>query len=737
MALLKDQDRDIPSIENLYVKEYSSNPSVINVLGFEIPVPMPIKPSKKLFKNYGLPLHEQKFKREKIPKNLKRWDRRSQEQFVFAMYHKRRNGEWWLIGGREIYIPGIAWMFFNFWYTAKGPLPDFRMEAVEFFWVWEFVRDDTNCFGVLDIKPRRIGDTEKTLFTIWEHCSGIRFQNGGMQNVKDDAAQKNFKRLVRGHRKMIWFFKPIHKGSDDPKKTLEFNYPDEHITRKKLTKGKKKGSVAINMDDDPEFDALESKIDFEASVQGRYDGEQLGIYHLDEPGKITAFSVKEQWAVIRRALALHNDRVVVGKSIWTTTVEDYKKGKKGETLSTLMMMKWFWDNSNPSKRDANGRTISGLYRYFRSCVLSDETDEFGFYNEAKTREFVMNSRKALEQISDWDGLAQLARQQPLEIEDVFKIPHDECVLFPILLDKRIEQIRGNLDWRGKALDEEGNEVKPKAIPFDLVWKDNNFGGTVMAIPSLKGRFHISQMPIKPNRKKFLDDKKIAPVADEDYTLGVDPFDSYIDGQKDTDGGITHSMGGGALFRRYDDVVDGNLKRDEAGKIIESEVHKMKTDQFVCDYLYRPQDPYDFYEDMLKLAIFYSVPVFLERDKPGLYNYFRDNGFLHYMKLRPRETKTDHSRSRKVEYGFKASPTTIRMYVNALKVHVKHRIHTYHHLRMLDSHRMFKVHNRTYCDATVAAGVALLANADRMKKEITKEKAQWSQPLWKMRKRRNF
>lgn len=724
--------------EELYIYEKSPKPIYTDVIGFEIPIPLPVRPSVKKMKNYGLPKKEQKFKREDIPKDLALWPKRMIDDYVAKMWHKRKNGEWWIIGGQEIYLTGKAWTFFNFWVTEKGTLPDFRMEAVEFFLVWDYCLNDSNCFGFIDIKPRRIGDTEKTLFIMWEHCSRVRYQRGGMQNVKDDAAEKNFKRLVRGHNKMVWFFKPMMKGSDSPSQVLEFTYPEQKMTRKKIKEQAKKGSNASAklLDNNYKFSPIDSSIDYEASVQGRYDGERLGIYHLDEPGKIMAFNIREQWPVIRRTLTLHNDRLIVGKSIWTTTVEDYKKGKKsGESMSTMMNIEYFWKNSNPNKRDGNGRTITGLYRYFRSCVLSDEPDEYGFYNEEKTIETVMNTRNALEEISDWDQLAQFKRQYPLNIQDVFTLPLDECVLMPVLLDRRSQQLDDGLTWDNKML--ESGPIKPMEIRGDLIWSGGNFGDQVEFYPNPVGRWYISQFPIRRNAKIEMRGV-VKPANDSIYSFGVDPYDHMIEGKTGEDGSPIHSDGAGVVYRKYDDNVDGHLERDDENEIKDSEVHKMQTDTFVCVYVNRPQDPYEYYEDMLKTAVYYGVPMFFEKDKPGVGNFFRSsksiNGhsFSSYLKDRPKETRTEFG-SRKLEKGAKASAPVIQLYVDALKWHVIHRIHNYHHPLILKDFRKFKIHNRTECDLTVAAGYALLAAGTIMKKRIDERKEEMNKSISYFRK----
>ncbi len=716
----------IERISELYKADWS-NPTEFWEIG-DFQVPLPKKPTNpKLFKNWGLDISQQKFKREHIPPDLKKWDKQLQNQFIEVMYHKRNNGEWWLIGGKETYITGKAWMYLNFWTIEAGGKPTYRYEAVEFFLFWEMCRRDPNCYGMLDIKARRLGDTEKSLFIMWEVCTRWRNSHGGMQNIKEDDAADNFERIVNANNEMIWFFKPITAGLDKPKNELVFDYPSEVTTARKLRIKKKNGGEDEYADMQLLTPALKGKIDFETTKKGRYDGKRLRIYHLDEPGKILEMSPKKQWEVVKPCLHLYNGEKIIGKAIFTTTVEDFEESD----VNTMEEMKWFWKNSDPKERDGNGRTITGLYRYFRSCVLGSKPDEFGFVDKEKTLEFINNTVKKLQQIDDFDGLASFKRKQPITIDDVFSIPHNQCVLYPVLLDRRLYQIEHNLcASNNKHIGWDGNLVRPKAVIGNLVWA-NRFGGDVKWVPDTNGKWHISQHPHNPSRRQMLGNHP-KPVNDASYTFGADPVDAIAEGEgRGGEGG--GSKGAGAVFRRYDESVDGHLDKDEFGNILET--WKMHTSQYVCDYLHRPEDPNEYFEDMLKTAIYYSTPMFYERDKPSIGVYFNSHGFGAYLKSRPLETRNAATklskRNRNKEKGAKASPDLIRLYVDALKMQVSNFIDTFNHPRILSCHRQFNVKNRTKRDLTVACAFCQLADMDNLKPKLTEMRERFDGAFWQL------
>lgn len=702
----------------LYTAEWNfAKPfETIEVEGFEVPVVLPKRPANKYIVNWDKPLSKQKFRREVIPNDLQRWNEKKRDEFVEAMFHKRRNGEWWKIGGRVMYITGKFWYFLNFWWTEAGMYPEFREESLDFFLVWEHCVRDKDCCGLLDIKGRRMGDTEKSLCILYEEASGSRYTWCGMQNVKEDDAKDNFLRIVGASAKIPFFFKPIMPSSSAPTKVMEFRYPEEIFTMNKLRNEKAKGTNSGQGGDLVyKYDPINSKIDYETSVKGRYDGKRLKIWHLDEPGKITAFDVNEQWGIIKPALSLQNGAKIVGKALWTTTVEDF------ESAQTMQHIKKTWDESDPNDKNANNRTQSGLYRYFRNCVNAYAVDEFGFKLKEECLQRVKNEQAGYEAVTDWDGLAAFNRKHPITIDDVFRPPHNECVLYPVLLDKRMRQIDNGQLGNDRTSNIDGSTVRPLEVAGEFAWT-NGFGSKVMWIPNQNGKWRVSHHPDTPNNFWVGPDGLQFPGNIAAYTFGVDPVDHTAEDGQGSDGG-------GAVFRRFNKLVDNDLALDDDGNIADWEVWRMQTERFVADYIDRPDNPYDYFEEMLKAAIYYGVPIFPEKNRGSIIPWFNDKGFKHFVGWRPMETRMDVASKKqkkfKKEKGMTANPGIIHLYTQELKLHVYKRWPAYHHKRILNDYRQYNVKNRTKRDLTVACGMALLAAMDQKTQKAEEKKSNWN------------
>lgn len=298
----------------LYKREFLPNPKTVKI--GEHKIPLPKEAPDELCVNFGLPKHEQKFIRNQVPIDIRMWSKKEEEEYVRAEWHKRLNGIWMFINGRKYYFPGSSYLFFNYWHTDRGGLPEFRMEALEFFLFWEYCKYDPDCLGMVIVKPRRIGDTEKVLCIIYDETTRWKFSYSGMQNYNGEQAKKNFKRVVASHDKMVYFFKPKTRGTDNPEKVLEFRYPEEKLSARKTLE---KEELALFNLTTQVSKGLESKIDYANTVIRAYDGSRQTVNYIDEIGKIktTDMDVEEQWQIVSKTLTLNNDVTVIGKGIMT------------------------------------------------------------------------------------------------------------------------------------------------------------------------------------------------------------------------------------------------------------------------------------------------------------------------------------------------------------------------------------------------------------------------------------
>ncbi len=324
--------RDFDRAEDMYTLSWAKEPET-KLIG-ELKVPLPKMPSRKRMKNYDQKSLSQKFRRSVVPGDINYWAPYEVEEYVKAQWHRRVHGEWWLIKGEPFTFQVRLFCFLYYWTMHSGKKPDFRIEALDFFLAWYlYINPDPNIFGMFDMKPRRVGDTEKVIFIAWEKATRFRNMRVGLMSYTDTEAAKNFSRLAKGNRNMPFMFKPKWSGSD--KDHLAFMSPNEVNTLKKLREKAKKIDFS-SIDED----FIGSLIDYEATKTGKYDGDQLHFYHLDEVWKILPhlMDVKKQWSNIKRVISLHLQEVIVGKAILCSTVEEKTKDADKKELTLRLRL---------------------------------------------------------------------------------------------------------------------------------------------------------------------------------------------------------------------------------------------------------------------------------------------------------------------------------------------------------------------------------------------------------------
>ena len=179
---------------------------------------------------------------------------------------------------------------------------------------------------------------------------------------RGDDAKKNFKRLVKSNSSMIWFFKPVNTGMEEPEDRLEYKYPTRRVTNISIQETSEEFYA------DPPLDSI---IDWETTALKSYDGEELGAYIFDEWAKtpISQVNVEKQIDIIVPCLTQQGGRKVVGKAIFPSTVEDDKEGA-AMTHDQVRMVRRIFELSNPLNLDENKRTVTGfLFAHLDSWYL--------------------------------------------------------------------------------------------------------------------------------------------------------------------------------------------------------------------------------------------------------------------------------------------------------------------------------------------------------------------------------
>lgn len=661
-----------------------SNPTEFITVGHRNDIPLPKKPPYNQMINFGLPKSKQKFTTTEIPKSLlkRKLCTPEEDAFIKREYHRIHNGIWILIDGTPVYITGDYYFFLNYWTTHRGVRPSFRYVQAQVFLFWEYCVREKDCYGMFLVKPRRVGGTEMTIAI--EYITALKFRNMvcGMQSKNEDSVYKNYQRIIKSHKKMIWFMKPINQGSSENANGLFFKYPVERISKASLGK-MTDGQEVEEIYTDPE---IGSEITYQATVATAYDGERLDRFILNEFGKIEKVSALDIWDKVKPCLHVDGGITITGKAMFESTIEEISDDQIQEMID-------LWDDSDEKERDDNNRTTSGLYRLFLNALDTSKEDEYGFPMVEQQKKFLESQFRNLEEKGKRKELINLKRKNPIFIEDVLTPSGDQTAFnkekltetlnyinFPPSKEFENMTVRGNFAWY--------NGIKDSQVVFDH---------------DPDGRWEVSQLTfdgIEISKMMWLQGKRIPPNTSK-FRKGVDPYDhkETMDSRK--------SKGASVVLRMFDHLIDGD-KYETNGAMSSPSNGGLyfHTDQPISTYLYRHDDPELFYEDMLMEAVYFGTPVLVENNKPGLMRHFERRGYEKYIMNRPKETMSN--KDGKVTEGIAASENTIGQYFDQIASYVMNMHNAIKHKDLVVQLLAMNRKNVSKMDLGVAFGWTLLA-----------------------------
>jgi len=554
-------------------------------------------------------------------------------------WDRRLNGFWFYNNGVPTYVTGLHYFYLVHWKIDVG-YPHFRITDLQFFYFLEYVMQDPNSLGMIEVTKRRQGKTMRAGAFLFELTSRSKNKNAGIQSKTFEDAKENVfaKGVIMPFKYLPDFFIPIYdtEKGQTPKGELRF------------FKTNKRGA---NDDIFLEKIELESSITFKSADKFAYDGMKLHRYLADEAGKTKNVDVYDRHQVVQ--FCLQQEEHIIGKALYTTTVEEMEDG--GASFKEL------WKASDQETIDGNGRTKSGLYQYFMPAYKTLFYDQYGFADEEKAKEYYLNARAALQ--DDKRALASYIRKNPFTIQEAFFSEADSCLYDALAINKQLETIA----W----VDE-----KELYLRGEFVWDKGIRDSRVVFKETSNGKFLV-------NRKlNVLEDfnyndvqeygTKKAPKNSAKFAMGVDPFDHSIITSKGSDGACY-------VFRRYDAT-------DEL------------SETFLVEYLNRPDTAEIFYEDMIKLAHFFSCQTLIEDQKIGLIKYFEARGYERFLFRIPGSAK----------YGISASQKTHQQIAEQTEIYISENLHKVNFKNLLEDWLAFDIKNTTKFDAAMSSGYTLIA-----------------------------
>lgn len=633
---------------------------------------------------HDLPQEDQKWTRRELPEPLQSID--SEEDwksmpysfkerwnpYISEEFRRKEEGIWFYNNGVPTYLTGYHYQQLQWGKYDFGRPYYFKFQAdIAYHLKACFV--DPRCMGQNYVKCRRSGYTAGRCSDILCESISVKEKHLGIQSKTGTDVKSVFGKIVEMFKHYPFFFKPIQEGSTAPKNELSFKEPS-----KKITKNNKTSKVG---------EALGTWVSWRNTVNGAYDSETLWRFFLDEAGKFEEpTNILEAWRIQRTCLLV--GKKIRGKAMVGSTVNPLDKG--GRNFRILD------ERSDPSKRNKNGRTISGLYRLFISAdkayegffdvygnpVVEDpEEPVLGIDGEMiyiGSRTFIKNEREALKH--DSKELNEYIRQYPFNREEAFR-ESVEGSTFDI--SKIYSQIEHNY-----------NQFPDPIVRGNFHWK-NGEGSEVIWRPDPEGRWYISWLPPEGmrNQSAMVRGQRVPANG----WLGRGGVDSY-DLDQTVDG---RGSNGACSFAHGFTIIDD-----------------APSNSFVAEYCDRPPMAKDFYDDVLRASIFYGYPLLIENNKYGIARYFETKGYSGYLMDRPKNTmpggsKVQVSRTKGVpsnsadliDAHARAIESYIAQYVGELN---DGSIGDMPFNRTLEDWISFKVSKRTKYDLSISSGLALMA-----------------------------
>ena len=618
--------------------------------------------------------------------------------YVEAEFDRREEGFWFLNNGLPTYITGTHYMYLQ-WTKIDVGHPDFREANRVFYIFWEACKADKRSFGMCYLKIRRSG------FSFMSSCEGVNQATitkdariGILSKTGSDAKKMFTDKVVPISNNYPFFFRPIQDGMDKPKTEMAYRVPASKITKKNMY------HLA-----DEELEGLDTTIDWKNTGDNSYDGEKLQLLLHDESGKWQKpDNILNNWRVTKTCLRLGSK--VIGKCMMGSTSNALDKG--GRNFKAL------YEDSFPSKRNANGQTKSGMYCLFIPMEWNMEgfIDQFGMPVLRTPEKPLMgiddelisvgavdyweNEVSSLSQ--DADALNEFYRQFPRTESHAFR---DESKQSIFNLTKIYQQI----DYNDSLI------MDHHLTRGSFRWKDGIKDSKVIWSPDKAGRFLVgwTPPPHMQNRVDIRNGKK-CPGNEHLGTFGCDSYD--ISG-----------------------VVVGKGSNGSLHGLTKFNMDEAPSNEFFLEYIARPQTAEIFFEEVLMALVFYGMPILCENNKPRLLYHLKNRGYRAFSLNRPDKTYTKLSRTEKELGGIPNTSEDVKQaHAAAIESYIEKHVGidmageyrdqddmgTMYFRRTLEDWAKFDINNRTKFDASISTGLAIMANQKHLYTPL-KEKAKIS------------
>lgn len=589
------------------------------------------------------------------------------EKYKTQEWNRRLNGFWFWnynpkLGKSEaIYLTGFYYMLLQ-WFNIDIGFAKFIIPHLHKLYFLQYCIEDPLCMGMIDITKRRFLKTFIGGLFILEYVTRTKMVNGALQSKTGNDAKKVFgKAIVYPFRKFPRFFRPEYDMSLGINPKTELRFQQTNVRGKKAEDGIDK-------------DELGSMIDWGSADPIHFDGSKLHRYFSDEWGKTTEANIFDRHEVIRYCL-LDEEGKIIGKCLYSTTVEKLESDKDGVQEAA----KDLWAASDQNKREKNGMTQSGMYRFFQTSDEGRNFDIYGYPDVEQTIKDILSDRDAVKH--NIRSLSARMHKEPRTIEEAFSEDADGCIFNIININKQKAYLKNHpvTHWRFLHFYRDINTQLVKCRDVDplvteLYWK-------------------MLWLPKSGDENKYnLMGGIRYPDKAEDAVIGVD-------GYSNTQGGKEYgSKLSGWLFLKFD------INNPE------------NTGMFVGHIYGRPNEKDDMYNQILLCAEYCGFPAYFEFVADDYYTYFKNRGRVGYLPKFPKNAIDPVKLKKDIEgkdrhRGFPTTPFALTKQNDAMMTYVEHHCDKIYYEELLEDLPKFRPYKRGPHDRTVSAMITLVSSME--------------------------
>lgn len=389
----------------------------------------------------------------------------------------------------------------------------------------------------------------------------------------------------------------------------------------------------------------------------------------------TEVNVYDRHEVVRYCM-LDDEGNIIGKALYTTTVEKLTTEKDGVQEA----FKLLWDESNQEKKGDNGRTSSGLYRFFMTALRTRNFDPYGFPDEQKTLQDIMADRETVK--NNPRALSARIRKEPITIDEAFSTDSDKCIFNVINIGAREKYLRENNILKRRVLFYRDID---QVVRWREAKEDEDF------------HWKITQFPPKGEENKCTYDVRLRkPARVHDGAIA-------IDGYSNSQGGKFGSKASAWIGRRYD-----LLDPQNTGKAV--------------GWLYgRPAVKEMLHEQVMLAAEFYGYMAWYEHNSDDYLSYFRDRGRVGYLGSYPLSAIDPAKRNESERYkGFPTTPFSLTKQTDVGIMYFEHHIDSIDFIELLEDAKQFDPNNRNEFDITVSFLMLLVCLMEPVPQKVKRE-----------------